>query len=389
MKKYTFTAFIMCAFLLCGTAAFLRGAYLQLGNEYAESGLSLSTLGEIHESIKKKDGEYISGKTYIAYFNGACQGVMGKKCVQDPGYTVAKLDNGYLAFAIFKDDAYEVDYSWHVEKLERLKGQLDEHGIRLTFSNVVERNPLYDTKLPYDCLTVDQHINGLIYMLDEVGINTVDMMRAVQDPAIDHYSLFYGTDHHWNVYGGFLGATCLIDELGYDTDEKITDISQYTAETVQDCFLGSFGRRVGPIYGGLDDFAVLYPNFDTDLTVTTGGEVREGTFGESVIYKNWIPTQGTVSTVAYSAFLGGDNGLQIVKNNLCTNGKRVLLIRNSYGAAASPYLALACEELHIIDMRYYDGAPIAEYAREMGADDVVIMYSNGSLNNTCFNFDME
>ena len=55
----------------------------------------------------------------------------------------------------------------------------------------------------------------------------------------------------------------------------------------------------------------------------------------------------------------------------------------------APYFSLACEELHIIDMRYYDGVAIAQYAVQEDIDDVVIMYSSGSLNKTCFNFDME
>lgn len=391
MKKYTITTIITCAFLCFGTFAFLRGAYINLKNEYSGQDVSFSTAYNMYESIKQKDGEYLSGRTYVAYFNGACQRLLDKKCVIDPGHTVTKLNNGYIAFTVDKDDYYYTrDYSERLKSLERLKGQLDEHGIGLTFSNVLERNPLNDTRLPYDCLTFDQDISGMLDLTEKAGISTLNMMDNAKDIPMDYYSLFYRTDHHWNVYGGFYASKMLISHLGYETYEAVTDISSYDERIAKNCFLGSIGRRVGPYYSGLDDFTVLYPKFETDLTVVTNGEnERYGSFDKTVIFDNYMPTDNTMNTVAYSAFLNGDNGIQTVKNSMCTNGKKVLLLRDSYGGAMAPYFSLACEELHIIDMRHYDGVAIAQYAVQEDIDDVVIMYSSGSLNKTCFNFDME
>lgn len=388
--KYKITAIAIGIFVFCGLLAFFKGANDHIRSDFNQEKMSPAILYDIYESVKEKDGEYLFGKTYVAYFNGACQGLMGKKCIIDPGYQVTKLDNGYLAYTVFNNGGYQRDYTEYVGKLEHLEKQLNENGIHLTFSNVIERNPLYDLKMPYKYLTVDQSITELPDLLSDKGMSAINMMNSIQNSDIDHYSLFYKTDHHWNVYGGFYAAQLLIDELGYETDEQIKNISSYTAKNTESCFLGSLGRRVGPIYGGLDDFAVLYPQFETSFTVTTYDEVRSGDFANSVIFKEHLPQEdGNISTVAYGAFLGGDFGLQTVKNNMCNNGKKVLLVRDSYGGAVSPYLALACEELHIIDMRHYDGLPIAEYAAQADIDDVVIMYSSGSLTNRCFNFDME
>ena len=388
--KYKITAIAMGIFVFCGLLAFFKGVNDHIRADFNQEEMSAAVLYDIYESVKEKDGEYLSGKQYVAYFNSTCQGLMGKKCIIDPGYKVAKLDNGYLAYAVLSTDNYQRDYDKFAEKLEHLEKQLNKNGINLTFSNVIERNPLYDLKMPYKYLTVDQSITELPDLLSKKGMSAVNMMNIIQNSDIDHYSLFYKTDHHWNVYGGFYAAQILIDALGYETDEQIHDISSYTAANTENCFLGSLGRRVGPIYGGLDDFAVLYPKFETSLTVTTYDEVRSGDFANSVIFKEHLPQKsGCITTVSYGAFLGGDFGLQTVKNHMCNNGKKVLLLRDSYGGAVSPYLALACEELHIIDMRHYDGLPIAEYAAQSDIDDVVIMYSSGSLTNKCFNFDME
>ena len=62
------------------------------------------------------------------------------------------------------------------------------------------------------------------------------------------------------------------------------------------------------------------------------------------------------------------------------------MVRDSYGGAVSPYLALACAELHIIDPRHYEGVSVLEYAKQIGADDVVLLYNVSSIKDTFFNF---
>lgn len=152
--------------------------------------------------------------------------------------------------------------------------------------------------------------------------------------------------------------------------------------------MGSIGRRVGDMYCGREDFSVVYPSFETDLTVSVEGEaLRKGSFENTVIYNEYLPTADGVSAwAAYSSFCGGDTGLQIITNNNSANDKKILLLRNSYGGAVSPYLSLICKELHIIDLRHYSGISVLEYAKQMQADDVVFIYSRDAVKDTFFNF---
>ena len=144
--KYKITAIAMGIFVFCGLLAFFKGANDHIRADFNQEKMSVAVLYDIYESVKKQDGQYLSGKQYVAYFNSTCQGLMGKKCIIDPGYKVAKLDNGYLAYAVLSTDNYQRDYDKFAEKLEHLEKQLNENGINLTFSNVIERNPLYDLK---------------------------------------------------------------------------------------------------------------------------------------------------------------------------------------------------------------------------------------------------
>ena len=44
-----------------------------------------------------------------------------------------------------------------------------------------------------------------------------------------------------------------------------------------------------------------------------------------------------------------------IYNEVHPEGKRILLLRDSYACALTPFLALSCSELTTIDLRYFEG----------------------------------
>ena len=85
----------------------------------------------------------------------------------------------------------------------------------------------------------------------------------------------------------------------------------------------------------------------------------------------------------YATFSGGDFRLQIIKNNLNANGKKVLLIRDSFACVVAPFLALQTSELHVCDVRDYeyyvgDKLNIDEYIKEIKPDYVIVLYTGVS-----------
>ena len=55
---------------------------------------------------------------------------------------------------------------------------------------------------------------------------------------------------------------------------------------------------------------------------------------------------------AYCTFMGGDNKITQVRTSVA-NGRRMLLLKDSYGNAIPGYLFYSFEEIHIIDARYF------------------------------------
>lgn len=80
----------------------------------------------------------------------------------------------------------------------------------------------------------------------------------------------------------------------------------------------------------------------------------------------------------YAGYIGGDYGLCHIVNHQPPNDKRVLLVRDSFACAFTPYLAQACAELDTIDKRAFPQT-IASYIEETKPDLVLFLYNAAEM----------
>ncbi len=388
--KYKITAVFFLIILAVSTGLNIYGNIAHLKPNYSDKDFSWSVFNDILNEIKENESQYIFGKTKLSFMNATVQGIMGKKCIEDPLLDVVKLKNGFLGYNYgYSEESAGTDnhkdYAKYSEKLSEFHSELKKSDIGLLYIQVAGRIPS-DEFTPYAAITCKNDSGDEFIDFFDEDIRYIKTSEEIESANLDYYDLFYKTDHHWNADCGFFVSQKICEKLNYDVPKNITDIKSYSKKTIQNSFLGSIGRRVGDIYAGYDDFSVLYPNFETDLTVAVKDKPsRSGSFENTVIYNEYIPKENSGDWFAYSAFCGGDFGLQIVTNNNSDNNKKILIVRDSYGAAVSPYLALTCAELHIIDLRHYEGVSVLEYARQIAADDVLLLYNVTSINDTFFN----
>ena len=81
----------------------------------------------------------------------------------------------------------------------------------------------------------------------------------------------------------------------------------------------------------------------------------------------------------YSIY-GGNYRLQIIKNQLIKNGKKILMIRDSFAMTVGSFLATQVEEIHLCDVRSNDVCVgekinIKEYISQIKPDIVIVLYS--------------
>ncbi|MEG1657746.1 MAG: DHHW family protein [Oscillibacter sp.] len=217
---------------------------------------------------------------------------------------------------------------------------------------------IWKDKLPVGGENWDQTA-FLALAAEKTGLPTVDFKTALADHAAE--PIFYRTDHHWTSLGAYYGYTAVMEALG----RTPLDRGAFTPETVSEDFNGTLYSTSGIHWLPPDSMEFWVP--DAGLSVTswrTGKPVAEPLYNRDYLEKK----------DKYSAFLGGNQPLCVIENQALAGQGKLLVVRDSYSDSLAPLLSQSFEEVHLLDLRYYHSS-VAQYARDNGIDQIVVLYS--------------
>ncbi len=201
------------------------------------------------------------------------------------------------------------------------------------------------------------------------GATGVDAYTALAQHAEE--PIYLRTDHHWAPLGAYYAAQAFAKAAGVDFRE----LSSYTPRTVK--------NYVGTMYGYSKDIAiknapedfVYYEPIDNDYSVTVSTIRLDKSFrpvGETKPVKGrFFYRYGDGSPSAYLTFMGGDYNQTVVKTPV-KNGRRLVVIKDSYGNAVPGYLFYSFEEIHVLDHRYFRH-DVKSYVAENKITDVCMI----------------
>ncbi len=182
------------------------------------------------------------------------------------------------------------------------------------------------------------------------GVKPVDIYTPLGEHADE--DIYLRTDHHWSPLGAYYAARKLCEVAGV----PFKDLSHYEKKVVHG-FVGSmygYSKDIA-IKNAPEDFVYYVPKgieYTTTYTIYTINENYQVT-GEGK------PHQGQFfchfkdgSSSAYCTFMGGDTKLTVVRTGT-KNGRRLIILKDSYGNALPGYLFYSFEEIHVIDARYF------------------------------------
>lgn len=311
--------------------------------------------------------------------DGLAAKVFDKHFVRDTdySYSVVKDNNNWLQFITFNAEPKEI-----------VQNIADYQALGVPILYVQPPTKYIDGYTEFPATLHDQsavNVEQTASLLAEAGVPYLNLREQAEQDGLDKDSMFYVTDHHWRVETAFWawGQTVakLNEEFGWDLDADgyYTDLANWQATTWEQNFLGSQGRRVGRFYGGLDDFTLLTPNFDTNFAVTINqrdGEVVEksGSFDEVLLDWDMLNSKD-VYTNRYGAYWGADYPVVLADNLQNDDGKTVLIIKDSYSLPYGAFFATMVDKLYMVDLRYFDIEDLADYIGEISPDLILIMYS--------------
>ena len=326
--------------------------------------------------------DFLPGKDALVTLNGGVQRLLGRREVNQR----YRLDNGQMTYII-----PELDMEPIAQNTVDFARVLEERGVPFLYVNLLFKIDETDKQLPPGVEDFsNENADRFLAILRREGVDCLDLRELEKAEGLEHYSLFFPTDHHWTPETGLWASNRIAAALeardpSLAADLSCMELENYDLEVREGVFLGSHGRRVGEWYAGADDLSILTPRFETRLrfSVPELELVREGSFEETMLFPEKLEETDRMHSAAYDVYTGGEYGLLRVENLLGGNGKRLLVLQDSFSLVVIPFFSLGYERVDYLDLRLWDG-DLLSYIDETEPDMVLVLYNPGALedNNT-------
>lgn len=239
---------------------------------------------------------------------------------------------------------------------------------KMTFLLAPTSVGLYNERLPWLAPVYSQaEVNQTI--AEDVGdsLTFINGFNVLAPHASE--DIYYRTDHHWTTYGAYLAYVAYAESMGWQPLSQ----SEFEIETVSDSFLGSYHTRSQFIGVVPDSIQVYKPVHDvsTKMHIVDTGENLTSMYDPSYLEKK----------DKYSYFLGGVHALMKITSQLDpkeAKQEKLLVIKDSYAHSVIPFLTQHVPEIHVIDIRYYNGS-ISEYMAQNDIKDVLMLFNTATF----------
>jgi len=327
----------------------LENRYLQKAPAFSLNALHY---GDFVEEAEKYTADHIVGRDFWVALKAWCERLSGKPenngtYLAQGGALINRLDTPDME-ALYKNMA----------KLDKLVGNVD---VPVYFGLIPSAAHIWAERLPAGAPTADEQaiINDLYGRTDAL---TIDLSSVLAEHAGE--DIYYRTDHHWTSLGSYYGYAAVMEAMGMAP----VSLSDYEKATVSDDFYGTIFSSSGVRWVKPDVMDIYVPESGISVTNYFDGNPTEG---ELYVEKHLEQKD------KYSYFLGGNQPLCVVKGR-DPDAPKLLLIRDSYADAMTPFLAESFSEVHLFDLRY-NRMPITQYVAQNGIDQVLVLYSNSNF----------
>lgn len=224
--------------------------------------------------------------------------------------------------------------------------------------------------------------NGIrkIYQSLNQNVTPINVVKPLMEHAAEF--IYFRTDHHWTQRGAYYAYKEFIEVKG----ESIDGLETFD---VQNSFshVGSFasfakgtpGEKI--MRSNPDMLQIFMPKY------TAVGAAYNDMYMKS---KKWDLQLVYPSFNSYSAFIGGDNPLAVFHTSNA-NGKKLVIIKESFGTAFATWAANNYEYIYVIDPRKFNGFGghnahfnLKTFYELNRFDDLVIINYPGSIGSSSY-----
>lgn len=202
-------------------------------------------------------------------------------------------------------------------------------------------------------------IKDINYIENNLGdkvksVNCYDVLKEHKDDYI-----YFRTDHHWTSLGAYYAAEQFAKAAGVPFAEMNEE--NYEKKVIEG-FVGSLYGSTGNanLLNDPDDFEYYVPANDYrcyyyDMSYNLDGK-----------YPFFIQQE---ARNAFGTFMGSDKKIVRVETDV-KNGRKLMVIKDSYGNVEIPFYMNSFEEIYVTDVRFFDLNAI-DFIKQNGITDVL------------------
>ena len=196
--------------------------------------------------------------------------------------------------------------------------------------------------------------------------NTISIFEIMMQNK-DEEPLFYKTDHHWTSYGSYLAY----EQWKLEKQEEPKRLDTMKKVLLTENFRGTLESKTNLAFA--QDTIWCYEAGETETSYTI-------CYDETHEANSYLEPDKLKTKDKYSVFFGGNYG-KVEINTSVSNGKRLLVIKDSFANAFVPFLLDEYEEIIMIDLRYYNQS-MEKLLDESEFTEVLIIYSMNEFSKT-------
>ncbi len=290
---------------------------------------------------------------------------------------VIKLRDGYLT-----GFDRSVDITENAQSTIELAEFCRERGIEFFYANLPVKTCIYEDKNISGVLDfANQNADRFLAMLYDAGVKYYDFRKILHEDGMNHHEAFYITDHHWKAETGLWAARHILkflrDDYGWDVNPDMLNPDRFDYVIYPEWFLGSQGKKITLERTKPDDFTMIYPKFNTSIHYEIPGK-EINTNGDFTTTYNMeaVESRDYYNKNPYGAYNYGDKSLIKIENLMNTNGKKILIIHDSFSNSLVPFAAMGVQYTYSIDVRHFTGS-LRSYISKHKPDVIAVIYHSG------------
>lgn len=256
----------------------------------------------------------------------------------------------------------EIDEDQAVRNITIFADFVKNSGLPASIMAVPTAGHIMEKNLP---LNHEPYSDGLIQDLIKEHAGEMEVIPLTSAFKEEKNQVYYRTDHHLTSGASYRMYQEFCNKFGkYPTPHSCKE--RYTG------FYGTGYSKSGLWLKNSDVLEIWKPETEVDCTVTIHDTDSYG------VYDSLYFPEHLNHLDKYPVFLDGNHGLVTIENHNRANGKRLLLIKDSYAHCFATFAISDYEQICMVDLRYYRNN-VSDLIDKYGLTEILYLYGIENL----------